>query len=172
MIVVCPRFFVRKEGAMRNVTILKDDFKGHASKEEKAQRSDAKKELFNHAELKTTPPDYFNVTARNEWERIVPVLKKDLPLSEADYGMLVSYCLAFARIESAEREIRNKGVFFTRKNGSKATNPAVSMQSQAMKDLKAAATALGITMIERSRIALNNAKKEPLDPFAELMQYE
>lgn len=156
---------------MSSIKILSEDFKGHASKEHKAQREDARQSMFNQVELVSCPPDYFNATATKEWERIIPVLKKDLPLSEADYGMLVAYCLAFARVASAEREIRNKGVFMKASNGARVANPAVRMQSNAMSDMKMAATALGMTMIERSKIALNSAKeKAPSDPFAELMQ--
>ena len=35
-------------------------------------------------------------------------IKKDYPLSEADYGSLVAYCLAFARMKTAEAEIENQ----------------------------------------------------------------
>lgn len=158
---------------MKNVSILSPDFKGHASNEEKQQREDARKELFEQVPLTTIPPDFLNATAVKEWNRIVPILKADLPLSEADYGMLVAYCVAYARIEAAEREIRNKGVFMKTADGGRKANPAVKMQSSAMKDLKMAAAALGMTMLERSRIALNNAKeKAPTDPFMELMGNE
>lgn len=152
------------------VTILKDTNRGHISNEEKAKREDARKEMFTHKELITSPPDYLPEMAVKEWNRLVPILKQDLPLSEADYGMLVAYCLAFARVGAAEREIKNKGVFQKAANGARIANPAIKMQSNAMKDMKMAATALGMTMVERSRIALNNAKeKTPQDPFESLM---
>lgn len=63
-------------------------------------------------------------------------IKKDYPLSEADYGSLVAYCLAFARMKTAEAEIRKSGTFITCENGVKKANPAVWVQSQAMSDLK------------------------------------
>ena len=145
--------------------------KGHLSTEEHAQREDAKEELFNHTELISTPPDWIAQSARTEWERLVPVMKKDFPLSEADYGMLISYCLAFSKLKTAESEIRKSGVFVTNeKTGTKQANPAVRVQSQAMKDLKAASTALGMTLEARSKLALNKAKNEkPSDPFESLM---
>ena len=43
--------------------------------------------------------------ARSEWNRIVPTLKRSI--DEADYGSLVAYCLAFARMKTAEAEIRS-----------------------------------------------------------------
>ena len=142
---------------------LLEDTKGNVSNEEKAIRVDAREELFKQQPLMNiTPPDWMAASARSEWNRIVPTLKKDYPLSEADYGSLVAYCLAFARMKTAEAEIRKSGTFITCKNGSKKANPAVSVKKQA--------TSLGMTLESRSKLALNKAKNdEPEDPFKELM---
>ena len=145
--------------------------KAHLSLEERSQREDAKEELFNHEELSTQPPDFLPPSAVSEWNRLVPVMKKDFPLSETDYGLLISYCLAFSRIKTAEGEIRKTGTFITNENtGTKQANPAIRVQSQAMKDLKASASALGMTLEARSKLALNKAKNEkPVDEFEELL---
>ena len=150
---------------------LLEDTKGNISSEEKAIRVDAREELFKQQPLiKITPPDWMAASARSEWNRIVPTLKKDYPLSEADYGSLVAYCLAFARMKTAEAEIRKSGTFITCENGVKKANPAVRVQSQAMSDLKKQATSLGMTLESRSKLALNKAKNdEPEDPFKKLM---
>ena len=145
--------------------------KAHLSLEERSQREDAKEELFNHEELSTQPPDWLPQSAISEWDRLVPVMKKDFPLSETDYGLLISYCLAFSRIKTAEGEIRKTGTFITNENtGTKQANPAIRVQSHAMKDLKASASALGMTIDRRSKLALNKAKNEkPVDEFEELL---
>ncbi|MDT2636525.1 phage terminase small subunit P27 family [Enterococcus dongliensis] len=150
---------------------LLEDTKGNVSNEEKAIRVDAREELFKQQPLvTTTPPAWMAQSARTEWERIVPVLKEDYPLSETDYGSLVAYCLAFARVKNSEAEIRKSGTFVTCENGVKKANPAVRVQSQAMSDLKKQATSLGMTLESRSRLALNKVKNdEPEDPFKELM---
>ena len=150
---------------------LFEETKAHLSNEEHAQREDAKEELFNHEELSTQPPDWLPQSATSEWDRLVPVMKKDFPLSETDYGLLISYCLAFSRIKTAEGEIRKTGTFITNENtGTKQANPAIRVQSQAMKDLKASASALGMTLEARSKLALNKAKNEkPVDEFEELL---
>ncbi|MFR4507781.1 MAG: phage terminase small subunit P27 family [Enterococcus avium] len=152
---------------------LMSDVKSHLSIEQKAQREDAKKELFTYQELtSTTPPEWLPASAKSEWERLLPIMQKDFPLTETDFGLLVSYCLAFSRIKTAEGEIRKYGTYTTnKKTGIKKVNPAVSVQSQAMKDLKSNATALGMTLEARSKLALNNNKqKESIDPFQELME--
>ncbi|GFK22836.1 phage terminase small subunit P27 family [Tetragenococcus halophilus] len=158
---------------MANINLLKDD-KQKTSNEVNAQRQDALEELFNYEDFSmTNPPAYFPQAAQDEWERLLPILKNDFPLSETDYGNLVAYCLAFARMKQAEHEIKKYGTFQKNKDGSKRENPAVRTQSRAMHDLKAASTALGMTMVERQKMALNKAKAEPeKDPFAELMNDE
>lgn len=93
---------------------LLDEVNMHLSNEQKAQREDAKQSLFLHEELTTTtPPDWLPASAKSEWQRLLPVMKKDYPLSETDYGLLVSYCLSFSRIKTAEGEIRKSGTFIT-----------------------------------------------------------
>ncbi|MGQ5518784.1 phage terminase small subunit P27 family [Enterococcus gallinarum] len=152
---------------------LLEDVNMHLSTEQKAQREDAKKELFEHQELVTEAPSWLPQSAISEWNRLIPVMKKDFPLSETDFGMLVSYCLAFSRIKTAEAEIRRNGTYLTDEDtGKKSVNPAVRVQSQAMKDLKQSASALGMTLEARSKLALNKAKQEVTDPFEELLKDE
>lgn len=155
---------------MANIKLLDENAAGRTLEDE-AQREDAKKELFNYKPFSVTdPPSYFPQAAKDEWERLLPILKTDYPLSEVDYGNFVAYCLAYARIKQAEHEIKKYGNFRTNKDGTRSENPAVRTQSRAMGDLKAASTALGMTMLERQKMALNNAKAEPeADPFSELM---
>jgi len=155
----------------RKVKLL-EDVKSHLSNEEKAQREDAKGELFNYEQLSTEAPEWLPQGAKTEWERLIPVMKKDFPLSETDYGLLVSYCLAYSRMKTAENEIRKTGTFITSESsGVKKANPAVNVQSKAMNDLKASANALGMTLEARSKLALNKAKtQEEKDPFKEMME--
>lgn len=152
---------------------LLEDVNMHLSNEQKAQREDAKKELFEHQELVTEAPSWLPQSAISEWNRLIPVMKKDFPLSETDFGMLVSYCLAFSRIKTAEAEIRRSGTYLiNEETGKKVVNPAVRVQSQAMKDLKQSASALGMTLEARAKLALNKNKQEVTDPFKELMADE
>src|SRR5574337_1988064 len=102
---------------MSNPVKLLEEVSKNLSNEEKMQREDAKKELFSYQELVTiTPPDWMPASAISEWDRLVPIMKKEFPLSETDYGLLISYCLAFSRIKTAEGEIRKYGTFVTNEN--------------------------------------------------------
>lgn len=139
--------------------------------EEKAQRKEAKQEMFKYESLQSEPPKWLPPSAKSEWERIVPFLKADYPLAETDYGMLITYCLAYSRIKTAENEIKKYGTFITGATGVKKANPAVRVQSKAMADMKSASNALGMTLESRAKLALNKAKTEvKADPFQELME--
>ncbi|MGO2267799.1 phage terminase small subunit P27 family [Vagococcus salmoninarum] len=143
----------------------------HLSLEERSQRKEAKNELFKQQPLISHPPSWLPQSAVSEWNRLIPVLKKDFPISETDYSLLVAYCLSYSRIKTAEGEIRKFGTFVTSdKTGITQANPAVKVQSQAMKDLKSAASSLGMTLEARAKLALNKAKTEkPSDPFERLL---
>ena len=173
-LLVMHLFFVGKEVGIVPATVkLLDEVNMHLSNEQKAQREDAKKELFNYQELSTiSPPDWMPESAKSEWNRLLPILKTDYPLSETDYSTLISYCLAFSRIKTAENEIRKYGTFITNeRTKQKKVNPAVAMQSKAIRDMKSCASALGMTLEARSRLALNKSKqKESVDPFQQLME--
>lgn len=148
-----------------------EDMRGNYSNEFKEQRKEAEVELFNYSELTTPPPDWLPMSSVTEWERMIPLLKADYPISEADYTMLVSYVVLYARIKTCENEIRKTGTFVTNEQtGAKRANPAVSVQSQAVRDLKSISTSLGLTLEARQRLAINKVKeKAPVDPFEKLM---
>lgn len=156
---------------MANPTKQFDELQGNYSNEFLEQRKEADKELFNFSELTSKPPTWLPSSAKTEWERVEPLLKKDFPISESDYSLLISYVLLFARIKTCEDNIRKYGTFIKNKsNGQRKPNPAINVQSQAIRDLKSIATSLGMTLEARHRLAINKAKNEtPTDKFEELL---
>lgn len=143
--------------------------KKHYTTEEKIQRENAKKALSEQQALTTAPPAWLPDSGKTEWKRVLPLLKEELPIAEADYSMLVSYCALFARIRTCEGDIRKNGHFIVNEEANtKKANPAVAMQSQAIRDMKSVATSLCMTLDSRSRLALANTKDEK-DDFESLM---
>ena len=156
---------------MANPTKQLDELQGNYSNEFLEQRKEADKALFDYTELSSEPPSWLPTSALTEWKRVEPLLKKDFPISESDYSLLVSYVLLFARIKTCEDNIRKYGTFMKNKsNGQRKPNPAINVQSQAIRDLKSIATSLGMTLEARHRLAINKAKNEtPTDKFEELL---
>lgn len=139
--------------------------KAHISKAERLDREEMQKELFEYAELNTKSPKYLAGEALKEWKRIVPFIKKDIPVSELDYSLIASYCVAVGTVIDCQSDINKRGIILT---DGKA-NPSVKMQSQAIKDMRMLANALAISLDGRMKLALNKAKEKPVDPFESLI---
>ncbi|WP_313469493.1 phage terminase small subunit P27 family [Lysinibacillus sp.] len=139
--------------------------KAHISKAERLDREEMQKELFEYAELNTKPPNHLKGEALKEWNRIVPYIKNDIPVSELDYSLIASYCVAVGTVIDCQNNINKCGIVLA---DGKA-NPAVKMQSQAIKDMRMLANALAISLDGRMKLALNKVKEKPVDPFEKLM---
>lgn len=145
--------------------------KKHLTNEERDQRKDAETALFDYPVLDLTPPDWLHDRALTEWQRVVPYLKSNTPISELDRAMLASYCRAYATVQTAEADLRKHGLVQTNKEtGSRKPNPYVAIQSQAMKDMKAIANDLGMSINSRAKLEMNKAKNDkPKDEFEALL---
>ncbi|MEK5331041.1 phage terminase small subunit P27 family [Lysinibacillus sp. FSL W8-0992] len=139
--------------------------KGHISKAERLDREAMREELFEYPDLNTQPPTFLTGEALNEWNRVVPLLKSDIPISELDYSLIVSYCVAVGTIIECQNHIKDNGAML--KDGK--SNPAVRLQSQAMKDMRMLANSLGMSLDSRMKLAFNKSKEKPKDAFESLM---
>ena len=106
------------------------------------------------------PPDYLSDDAKAEWGRIVPLLAERKILTEADVGMIETYCMSIGTVRDMDREIQRTGavqkVYKVDKDGntflvSVRKNPAVSIRNEAMTQARLVASELGATPVSRSR---------------------
>ncbi|MBX0343183.1 phage terminase small subunit P27 family, partial [Lactiplantibacillus plantarum] len=98
--------------------------KKHLTNDERDQREDAEKALFDYPVLDLTPPDWLHDRALTEWQRVVPYLKSNTPISELDRAMLASYCRAYATVQTCENDIRKNGLVQTnQETGVRKANP-------------------------------------------------
>lgn len=106
------------------------------------------------------PPNWFPEDARDEWNRVVPILTERRILTEADLGSLENYCLATGLVREMQRRIADEGAVITThkldKDGNAIVtgmrrNPAVGIQSDAMTRARLLAAELGLTPVSRSR---------------------
>lgn len=161
----CDKIRLKGGFSMGSKIKLVEPTKAHMSKVERLEREEMQKELFEYAELNVTPPKHLIGEALKEWERIVPYIKKDVPVSELDYSLLASYCTAVGTIVECQNDINGRGLVLP---DGKA-NPAYRMQSQAIKDMRMLANALAISLDGRMKLALNKVKEKPVDPFESLI---
>ena len=143
--------------------------RGAMSKKKLADRRDMEESLFTYQELVDQPPKWLDEYAVTEWQRIVPLLKKDIPVSELDAALIASHCQAYSDIQKAAELIQEQGMMVDTADSVKA-NPAVKMKLDATNQMIRIDDLLGLSVYSRGKLAVKNeTKKKPDDPFADLM---
>ncbi|OFR99113.1 terminase, partial [Lactobacillus sp. HMSC068F07] len=134
-----------------------------------ADRRDMEESLFTYQELVDQPPAWLDDYAVTEWQRIVPLLKKDIPVSELDAALIASHCQAYSDIQKAAELIQEQGMMVETTDSVKA-NPAVKMKLDATNQMIRIDDLLGLSVYSRAKLAFKNeTKKKTDDPFAELV---
>lgn len=143
--------------------------RGAISKKKLADRRDMEETLFTYQELVDQPPAWIDDYAVTEWQRIVPLLKKDIPVSELDAALIASHCQAYSDIQKAAELIQEQGMMVETTDSVKA-NPAVKMKLDATNQMIRIDDLLGLSVYSRAKLTVKNeTKKKPDDPFAELV---
>ena len=143
--------------------------RGAMRKKKLADRRDMEESLFTYQELVDQPPAWLDEYAVTEWQRIVPLLKKDIPVSELDAALIASHCQAYSDIQKAAELIQEQGMMVDTADSVKA-NPAVKMKLDATNQMIRIDDLLGLSVYSRAKLAVKNeTKKKPDDPFADLM---
>lgn len=110
-------------------------------------------------------PHFLADAAKDEWNRIVPILAKRKILTEADVGCLENYCMAIGTVRDMDLEIQRVGavqkVYKVDKDGNSVLisirkNPAVGIRNEAMTQARLHAAELGATPVSRSRPTLDD----------------
>lgn len=149
-----------------------ENIKGHMTKEQLSQHKDAEKALKRYPKLNFEPPQGMKGEAVEEWNRIVPLLAENTPVSELDRTLIEVYCNAFAQYKLCEREVNHDGVVVTSTTGTKVRNPYIMEEHEAIKTIKVTATELGLSVNARAKLELNNAKTDKSDPFEKVLSSE
>lgn len=143
--------------------------RGVMSKKKLADRREMEETLFTYQELVDQPPAWLDEYAVTEWQRIVPLLKKDIPVSELDAALIASHCQAYSDIQKAAKLVQEQGMMVDTTDSVKA-NPAVKMKLDATNQMIRIDDLLGLSVYSRAKLAVKNeTKKKPDDPFADLM---
>jgi P27 family predicted phage terminase small subunit len=110
--------------------------------------------------------------AQREFKLICEPLREMGLLSSVDGKALMAYCMAYADVEEAERDIRKNGLCMFEDCGEAGTkkkaNPAVSIKYKALATMKAFLTEFGLTPASRSRLKVT--QKPVVDPGEEFMK--
>jgi len=104
------------------------------------------------------PPDWLDLDARDEWARVAPELSRLGILTKIDLSLLAAYCLAYAEMVVATRQLQEMGtnvVVVKNDDGTiKYMQPAphVGIAHRAALRMRTLAAEMGITPSARTRL--------------------
>jgi P27 family predicted phage terminase small subunit len=101
-------------------------------------------------------PKWLSRDAAAEWRRVAPILTVERRiLTDADLGVLESYCVAIGSVREAQRAITRDGLIIPTEKGPKR-HPAFGIQNAAMTTARLCAAELGLTPVSRSRPSIRD----------------
>lgn len=138
---------------------------GNLTREQQEEKAKEEEVLYNYEKLDFSYyPQGLLPQAFNEWERIGNFIG-DLPISELDSNTMVRYCNYTVLYAQAVEMVAAEGAMTPEGKA----NPWVQAMNSYSKELKSAASDLGLNINSRLKIALPNEKqKETKDPFANM----
>lgn len=145
---------------------LTDNVKGNITNAEKEERLKSEEQLENFTPISLTPPDWMDDIAKEEYQRIVPLLK-ELPIAAVDLGLVTSYCISYSDLVRASEALKEEEDIIKTANGTKM-NQYHTIRRNAMDKINSIAPKLGMTIDSRLKIVVPK-KEEKNDPFKELM---
>lgn len=151
-----------------------DSLKGHWTKSQLADREEVQENLKNNYDsIDEETPEELQGYAREEWLRIVPLLKKYTPASNLDRSQLINYCLLAQTVHDCQEHIIKDGLCITTDKGIDKANPYFTMQDKAIKNMRSIANDFGLTLSSRAKIENQKVQqKAPDDPFASFLEGE
>lgn len=145
---------------------------GHLTKEQKAKRTDAERDMFDYPQLTGDAPDWLDDLARAEWQRLLPLITGSVPVSKLDLPLFASYCQAYSDAQHAQADIRKNGQTFTTDNGMVRMNPSVKLKLDATNQMMRLADALGLSVYSCVRMQIKGDGSGKEDPFLKLVNGE
>lgn len=109
-------------------------------------------------------PVWLSESARVEWSRMSQLLASANALAEPDADVLAAYCETVVQYRDALKQIADEGLTISSPTGLKK-HPAVTIASDARKDLIRLAGELGLTPIARQRLRVEPDQEDALGDF-------
>jgi P27 family predicted phage terminase small subunit len=130
-------------------------------------------ELEGLAYVEPTPPFTMQGKARDEWNRIVPILMRIRLLTEADGYILAEYCEAIRLIHLTKKKLDAEGltverVVATTGEVKEVVNPNFAVYTSAISQAHKAAMELGMTPSARTKVAPGQKKDGRLGRLGKL----
>jgi P27 family predicted phage terminase small subunit len=98
-------------------------------------------------------PEHLMGVARDEWDRLAPLLVKMGVLTEVDYQALANLCETYATLIDAQEKLRATGILIhNKRTGVFQQNPLMGIINRCLKDCLAIQMQFGLTPSARCRL--------------------
>lgn len=128
-------------------------------------------------------PRYLDKLAKEEWNRLVPILLTMKTLHRSDGGALAGLCCAHSQFVKAQRDIARRGInlnIYELVDVGKKTpkpvliatkkNPSLGVASDADRRLRSYFAMFGLDPASRSRLIAGGGSEPPEDPLDEFLE--
>lgn len=113
------------------------------------------------------PPEYLDATGLDEWNRIVPMLRKMGVLSLVDGAAIGLYCASYGRYVKADGLLKKHGMLVPTGSGGLRPSPYLQIARAEMTSMTKALAEFGGTPSSRSRLKVESpgVVVDPLELF-------
>ena len=124
---------------------------------------------YDLSEKSEKAPAWLGTTAKKEWKRVLPLLKKNGLVTDADYMALCAYCQSVDTWVEAEKMKRAEGLVTTTSNGTEVQHPAVNIANSALNNILKFGREFGLTPSSRTGLSAETHETEE-NPLLTLMR--
>lgn len=96
-----------------------------------------------------SPPSWLSVEAKAEWRRVVPYLVSRRILSDGDWSLVESYCLAAGQVRRCQGILSIEDSFVKSDRSAPRPHPAYRLMHAAMAEARRHAAELGLGPLRR-----------------------
>lgn len=117
--------------------------------------------------LQETPPKWLSKVAKQEYRRIIPLLK-ELPSASLDLALVSTYCQAYADYQMATEELAKDEVVTFTERGSKV-NPWHRVKVDSFNIMNSITPKIGMSIDSRIKILTPKKDDKSNDPFEDML---
>jgi P27 family predicted phage terminase small subunit len=113
-------------------------------------------------------PEHLDERAKQEWKRMVPILRRMKVLTEADSMALANLCQTWSTLVKAQEKLTEMGVLYKSPSGYVMQSPLLAVVNQCVDTITKLSREFGLTPAARSRI-IAQSEPEPEENLWEIL---
>jgi P27 family predicted phage terminase small subunit len=113
-------------------------------------------------------PEHLDEHAKQEWKRMVPILRRMRVLTEADSMALANLCQTWSTLVKAQEKLTEMGILYKSPSGYVMQSPLLAIVNQCVETITKLSREFGLTPAARSRI-IAQSEPEPKENLWEIL---